>query len=205
MADLYKSFHELCSSRRQDQDFRIRARDLNSATVIVAPHGGGIEPGTSEIAEAIAGNDMSFYSFEGTKDTDNRKLHITSTRFDEPACLAMVGAAERVITIHGESCRDEIVFLGGRDAHGVHLLRGVLENYGFVVRRHQSPELQGLDSFNICNRGRQGMGIQFELSQGLRRSLFRSLLPAGRKLPTERLSGFVGAVREGIEASKMEG
>ena len=205
MADKYKSFDALRRDRRQCQDFRIRSRDLNSATVIVAPHGGGIEPGTSEIAEAIAGNDMSFYVFEGTMRSNNKELHVASTRFDEPACLALVGAAERVITIHGENCRDQVVFVGGRDTRGVNLLHGVLGSQGFVVRRHESPGLQGLDPSNICNRGRLGAGIQFELSYGLRRSLFRSLLAAGRELPTERFKRFVGIVREAIEARTVLG
>ena len=141
MADKYKSFAALRRSQRQGKDFRIRSRDLNSVAVIVAPHGGEIEPGTSEIAEAIAGNDISFYVFEGTKRSENTELHITSTRFDEPVCLALVGAAECVVTIHGVNCRDEIVFLGGRDTQGVDLLRGVLRSYGFVVKQHRSSGL----------------------------------------------------------------
>ena len=40
-----------------DRDFRVRVRRSKSDTVIIAPHGGGIEPGTSEIAEAIAASD----------------------------------------------------------------------------------------------------------------------------------------------------
>ena len=35
------------------------------------PHGGGIEPGTSEVADAIAGEEFSFYAFEGLKSSDN--------------------------------------------------------------------------------------------------------------------------------------
>jgi phage replication-related protein YjqB (UPF0714/DUF867 family) len=205
MADKYKCFDALCSRQRQGQDFRIRSRDLKSATVIVAPHGGGIEPGTSEIAEAISGNDMSFYVFEGTKRSNNKELHITSAKFNEPACLALVGAAERVITIHGENCRDEIVFLGGCDTQGVDLLRAVLGSQGFVVRCHKNHGLQGLDPSNICNRGRSRAGIQLELSYGLRRSLFHSLLAAGRKLQTKRFRRFVGVVREVIEARTVVG
>jgi phage replication-related protein YjqB (UPF0714/DUF867 family) len=51
---------------------------------VIAPHGGGIEPGTSELATAIAGDDFSLYLFEGLKSAGNGELHITSTNFDEP-------------------------------------------------------------------------------------------------------------------------
>jgi phage replication-related protein YjqB (UPF0714/DUF867 family) len=68
----------------------------------VAPHGGGIEPGTSELADAIAGSDLSFYTFEGLKSSGNTDLHITSTRFDEPMCLTLLASSSVVVTLHGE-------------------------------------------------------------------------------------------------------
>jgi hypothetical protein len=77
-----------------------------------------------------------------------------------------------------------------------------LESQGFTVRDHNDPGLQGRDESNICNRGRLGAGIQFELSHGLRRSLFQSLLPAGRRLPTERFRLFVATVRDGSVSVK---
>lgn len=43
-----------------------------------APHGGGIEPGTSEIADAIGGERGSFYTFGGLKSSGTADLHITS-------------------------------------------------------------------------------------------------------------------------------
>jgi Poly-gamma-glutamate hydrolase len=69
---------------------------------LVAPHGGGIEPGTSELADAIAGSDLSFYTFEGLKSSGNTDLHITSTRFDEPMCLTLLASSSVVVTLHGE-------------------------------------------------------------------------------------------------------
>jgi phage replication-related protein YjqB (UPF0714/DUF867 family) len=53
---------------------------------IIAPHGGKIEPGTSEIAAAIAGDDYSLYRFQGLRDRPREELHITSAKFDEPTC-----------------------------------------------------------------------------------------------------------------------
>jgi len=33
----------------------------------MAPHGGGIEPGTIDIADAIARSEYTFYAFQGIK------------------------------------------------------------------------------------------------------------------------------------------
>jgi phage replication-related protein YjqB (UPF0714/DUF867 family) len=44
---------------------------------VIAPDGGSIEPGTSEIALKIAGLDFSFYAFEGRRKQHNNCLHIT--------------------------------------------------------------------------------------------------------------------------------
>ena len=81
----------------------------------MAPHGGGIEPGTGDIADAVAGQHHSFYCFKGIKKQGNRVLHITSNRFDEPLAMTMVTNANWVLTIHG--CRDvePVVWVGGRD------------------------------------------------------------------------------------------
>ena len=60
MPDTYRNFVELNRKEVADRDFRVRLRRNKSDTVIIAPHGGGIEQGTSEIAEAIAAEDHSF-------------------------------------------------------------------------------------------------------------------------------------------------
>jgi phage replication-related protein YjqB (UPF0714/DUF867 family) len=198
LADRYASFEALSECERSGRDFGVRAFRRNERTVVVAPHGGRIEPGTSEIAEAIAGEDFCFYAFEGTKPRHNVRLHITSTRFDEPQCLNLVSNSERVVTVHGEDSREKVVFLGGRDADALTRLRGTLERRGFCVKIHRNPRLQGLDQLNICNRGKRRAGIQLELSRGLRRSFFRSLSTAGRATRTVRFEEFVAAVRDAI-------
>jgi phage replication-related protein YjqB (UPF0714/DUF867 family) len=91
MADKYASFQELERTERR-RVYRVLSRPRKARIAIIAPHGGKIEPGTSEIARKIAGADFSFYAFEGRKKQHNKSLHITSTRFDEPICLALIGA-----------------------------------------------------------------------------------------------------------------
>jgi phage replication-related protein YjqB (UPF0714/DUF867 family) len=164
---------------------------------ILTPHGGGIEPGTTEIAEAIAGPEFSFYAFEGVKSTGNTDLHITATRFDEPMCLTVIRRSKTVVTVHGEHSEadGEGVFIGGIDDELGGALRDVLIAAGFDVRTHPDPKLQGRERKNLCNRGASGKGVQFELSKSVRESMFSSLSREGRKEITQRFGDFVNAVR----------
>lgn len=200
--DTYANFAALNAQEREDVDFCVCAVPRETAsTVILAPHGGGIEPGTSEIAKQIAGKDLSYATFEGLKPTGNSRLHITSTRFDEPRSLALVMEADNVLTIHGEASEKPIVYLGGRDtASGAHL-RTALEEAKYIVKVHKDPELQGLALTNICNRGRKRAGVQLELSHGLRALFFASLNAEGRTKPTNELVKFTAAVRKGLHAA----
>lgn len=193
MPDKYKSFSDLTKSAVEGRDYCIRTIDRATDTIVIGIHGGGIEAGTSEVAEAIAGNDLSFYAFEGIKAAGNGDLHITSHRFDEPKCLAIVTASSRVISIHGENSERRVVFLGGKDRNALNALRDSLTDHGFTVETSQN--LQGLDERNICNRSRNECGVQLELSYGLRRSFFKSLSRIGRRNRTKHLDVFVTAVR----------
>ena len=68
---------------------------------MIAPHGGKIEPGSSEIAAAIAGESHSLYSFDGLRRRPHRDLHITSTNFDEPRCENLIATHDIVVSMHG--------------------------------------------------------------------------------------------------------
>jgi phage replication-related protein YjqB (UPF0714/DUF867 family) len=197
--DLYRNFAELSEAEIEGIDFRISVvKREGSSTVIVAPHGGSIEPGTSEVAKEVANNDLSLAIFEGIKPRGNKRLHITSTNFDEPRCVALVLASDTVVAIHGEGSNGLSVFLGGKDDELCAQLKKALERYGYAVKTHGNPELHGLAAANICNRGRHGRGVQLELSSGLRQSFFQSLTDKGRKKPTDDLFRFAAAVREGL-------
>ena len=83
--DTYPSFGALALSETEGKDFIVTClRGARDDIVILAPHGGKIEPGTSELARAVAGSDIALYLFEGVKPSGNRALHVTSTNFDEP-------------------------------------------------------------------------------------------------------------------------
>lgn len=65
--DKYANFIELKQNEREGEDYTILLREANSKFVIIAPHGGGIEPGTIDIADAVASSDHTFYAFKGIK------------------------------------------------------------------------------------------------------------------------------------------
>lgn len=92
VADKYSSFAELVQNEPPGA-YSIRWRKTESTIAVIAPHGGAIEPGTSEIALEIAGADLSYYLFDGQKAKENSALHITSTRFDEPICRQLIATA----------------------------------------------------------------------------------------------------------------
>jgi phage replication-related protein YjqB (UPF0714/DUF867 family) len=197
MPDKYSNFKQLTENETQDKDYKIQLKVRDHRVTVIAPHGGGIEPGTSEIAEAIAGEDLSLYLFEGVKKAGNSDLHITSTSFDEPSCIKLVAAAPAVIAIHGEDSPEAIVFLGGLDEKLGGRLNRSLKKAGFNVKVHERTDLQGRHKANVCNRTADGSGVQLELSEGLRASFFESLTPkSGRQKKTEEFRRFVAAVRE---------
>ncbi|MBV2205709.1 MAG: poly-gamma-glutamate hydrolase family protein [Pseudomonas sp.] len=198
MPDKYSNFAAL--SRDERESYEIRIQDRGSAIVIVAPHAGGIEPGTSETCLGIACNDLSSYCFEGKKARNNADLHITSSNFDEPQCLELIRRTALVLTVHGERSDGDVVFLGGLHTEALKSLRTTLEANGFVVMEHANPLLQGHHAKNICNQGHLGAGVQLELSKGLRRSLFQSLSADGRQQPTPRFEQFCIAIRQGLPA-----
>jgi phage replication-related protein YjqB (UPF0714/DUF867 family) len=197
MADKYSNFDQLSQNETSGVDYRVLVQRAKAAFAIVAPHGGGIEPGTSEIADAIATEEFSFYAFEGLKASGNADLHITSTRFDEPMCLTLIGQSDTVVTMHGEESEadGEGVFLGGLNDKLGQRFGTALQAKGFDVRRHPDRRLQGLEPKNVCNRGRSDSGVQLELSRSIRKEMFSSLSREGRKDTTVRFCAFVDAVR----------
>jgi phage replication-related protein YjqB (UPF0714/DUF867 family) len=170
MADKYRNFQEL-RTQEPDDAYRIIVRDNNCPTAIIAPHGGKIEPGTSQIAIAIAGDALSLYCFEGCKAANNSNLHITSTNFDEPRAIQIVSNCDYVLAIHGCAGDEGTIYLGGRDKILRDAIGEVLRSAGFNIGVHTNPALQGISPHNICNRGRRNCGVQLEVSRNLRDEL----------------------------------
>ena len=165
----YQGFAYLSKCQTEGVDFQVHVQSRQGSSVaIVAPHGGEIEVGTSELARAIAGDDLNLYLFEGIKAAGNyRALHLTSHRFDEPRCLELLAGCDHVVTIHG--CRGHApqVLLGGLDEELKGRIANVLNAIRVDVRTTDHPYVR-TEPQNICNRGRRGVGVQLELSTALR-------------------------------------
>src|SRR5258708_29061474 len=83
-------------------------------TTILAPHGGGIEPGTSELCLAVAGYHPAslpqipaagvtydYWIFEGLRDSGNPELHVTSTGCDDGVAVSLCAGSLNALALHG--------------------------------------------------------------------------------------------------------
>jgi phage replication-related protein YjqB (UPF0714/DUF867 family) len=197
--DKYSSYKELSQMERENQDYEIQREIRSSNLAIITPHGGGIEPGTSEIVEAIADNKHSYYCFKGIKRTGNKDLHIASERFDEPSGLETAQSAKIVITIHGCIGNDDKIFVGGLNEDFKKKIVSALNSANFKGRTDMPASFAGEDSNNICNIGTDGKGIQLEISESLRRKMFDGLNRSGRKNKKEAFHKFVKVIQKAIE------
>jgi phage replication-related protein YjqB (UPF0714/DUF867 family) len=177
LAKNFLSFADLAAAYERDRDYRIVQRRCPGTSVaIVAPHGGSIEAHTSDIARDSAGQDFNLYLFEGLLKAGNfAALHLSSDRFDEPACLALLADRDQVVTVHGCGNAGEVVLMGGRDAGLREAIASRLRVLGLSCEDAPAG-LDAMDPRNVCNRGRSGAGVQLELSLELRRSPRRALL-----------------------------
>lgn len=176
MADKYASFAELAINEAHGTDYRIIAVERpHSPVLIVAPHGGTIEVGTSELAISVAGEEHSLFSFEGLKPWGrNRDLHITSHCFDHPHCLELVARSSVTLGIHG--CKgDSQIYVGGLDTELSELLTRRLSEAGFPATTTGHRYL-GRNPLNVCNRGRRQRGAQLELTLDFRQRYARELI-----------------------------
>jgi phage replication-related protein YjqB (UPF0714/DUF867 family) len=193
--DGYATYADLDAHETEGVDYAVRVIRRPSAVAVVAIHGGGIEPCTAELAGAIAGSDHTFCAFEGIRAAGNARLHLDSCRFDEPRCVGAVRASVTAVSVHG--CRGErpVVHVGGRHRTLGDALRSALRAGGFEAVRASAPGMEGVSPRNICNRCRSGMGVQLELSAGLRKGFFAPTGPGGGFAPSDRGRRFADTVR----------
>lgn len=173
MADRYRNFDDLKAHEVEETDYAVYCLRRDSPVTIAAPHGGFIEPQTSVVARTIAGEQYSVYCFEGLRaGREHRDLHITSSRFDEPRGIGLIGTSGLVLTIHG--CLDRgdprTVLVGGLDTTLRDAIGRALSRAGFksLAQGHLFP---GTSPDNICNRGARHAGAQLELPMSVRDQL----------------------------------
>ncbi|KKB74697.1 MULTISPECIES: poly-gamma-glutamate hydrolase family protein [Bacillus] len=196
--DKYANFEEL----KQNEDpsvYRIATKQAGSTMLIMAIHGGGIEPGTSEIANELS-RKYSMYLFEGLKLSGNSSLHITSTHFDEPAALEMAAGHQYILSLHGYYAEDRNIKVGGTDRNKMSKLVDKLHQAGFAAEMLEpGDKYAGTSPDNIANKSITGLSIQLEMSTGFRKSLFDTFTLKDRALTqnedfyrfTEVLSRFI--------------
>jgi len=168
--DTYGSFAELKNYERQNKDYQISICDVKSRITIIAPHGGKIEPGTSDIAKKIATGSFNYYCFEGIKKENNAVLHITSHNFDEPKAVNLISRSHIVVAIHACKGNEKFVILGGLDKGLKKFIADELESRQIPVSRSHG-NFKGQHPDNICNRGATKKGVQLEITRRLRDDL----------------------------------
>jgi phage replication-related protein YjqB (UPF0714/DUF867 family) len=162
-------------------------------TTIIAPHGGGIEFGTSELCLAVAGYHPAtlevtppggvtydYWMFEGIRSSDNSRLHVTSTHCDDGVALSLCAGSLNVLAQHGctteQAGLDEnaqAVLVGGRNAL---LKRALLLEFSekeiWAIDAIDHGAINGDDQTNIANRTLLGMGGHLEITGPLRLAMF---------------------------------
>ena len=189
-------------------------------TVVIAPHGGGIERGTSELCLAVAGYHPAmlpelppagvtydYWMFEGVRDDDNRFLHVPSIGCDDGMAVSLCAGALNALSLHGfepdDPPDDQVVLVGGRNR----VLRKLLVD-GFEPTSVKAvdagsignDELDGNDPHNIVNRTLTGTGAQLELSEPLRNTMFgENTRPRRKHTTTEVFWTFVAVCRDALD------
>lgn len=176
MPDLYANWAALSAAEELSVDYRLPIRRHRSITASIAIHGGAIEPGSSEIASAVAARCRhNYYSLEGIKSSGNSDLHITSTNYDEPQALTLVKSMDYCLSFHGMVGTAGVAetFVGGLDTANRDAVLAALQGAGFTASVGNS-ELDGSDLNNITNRTRLLKGVQIEMSNQQRANFFPS-------------------------------
>ncbi|MFB7382838.1 poly-gamma-glutamate hydrolase family protein [Kitasatospora purpeofusca] len=192
-------------------------------TTVIAPHGGGIEGGTSELCLAVAGYhpaDLAptpaagpvhdFWMFEGLRSSGNSALHVTSTHCDDTVARAMCAGSLNVLSLHGCTAAQAgleagaaAVLVGGLNPTFRQYLMEQFAAAGIrAVTASGEEEIAGISPENICNRSLLGMGAQLETTTELRAAMFAP----GRNTRTERAANtlplfwaFTNAVRTAVQ------
>jgi phage replication-related protein YjqB (UPF0714/DUF867 family) len=174
MPDLYANFAEL-KAAEEPSAYNISSQVVPYMRVLIlCPHGGGIEAGSSELVDYISKKDgYSSYKFEGLLPTDNNRLHITSTNFDEPQALTISKNHWFTLSLHGYGGTTKHSYIGGADFDMLKRVEQELNNAGFSASSSDTPEgISGTDPRNICNRNLRGKGVQIEISTAQRQAFF---------------------------------
>lgn len=201
----YADYAELNAAELEGRDYEIRVlQGGHRSLAALAPHGGSIEAGTSELVEELHRScHFSAYDFRAKKRTGNRGLHIRSTRFDEPRAISLAAEALFTVTLHGYQGEEEKTYIGGLDTSTADFIGTELAASGFNVDFEPPSAIEGKYERNICNKNARRQGVQLEISSAQRRAFFANedLRSANRG---NRLSSFY-TYAEAIGRAMMRG
>jgi phage replication-related protein YjqB (UPF0714/DUF867 family) len=203
-------------------DTLARTDDL-PRTTILAPHGGGIEPGTSELCLAVAGYHPAnlpqvppaevtydYWMFEGIRGLGNAALHVTSTGCDDGVAVSLCAGSLNALSLHGFKPEPEdarvVLVGGGNTALREFLLQGLKDADFKAIDAGTNGELDGDDPCNIVNRTLLGGGgVQLELSTPLREAMFGENTRSRRKHTTTQVFWtFVAVCRDAVDRLEAE-
>jgi len=166
---------------------------------LMAIHGGGIEPGTEEIARFVARHSgASLYVYAGRRAGGNLSLHRPShdMKMEERALVVQfLNHVKTAISIHGHGRRQNCAYVGGLHQRMVQrfveLARPALSQYEWISDpKIIPPGLSGRSSSNLVNLP-PDRGMQLELPPQLRQTKGtpdrRGFEPAGDALRLSRL------------------
>jgi phage replication-related protein YjqB (UPF0714/DUF867 family) len=153
----------------------IEESKLRSRFGFLAFHGGSLERGTAEVAEAAA--KCAGASLYAVRQPENLRWHIPSALVNpslSPALSAFLDHVEVVVSVHGYGRRgySNAVLIGGLNrelaTRAAVVLRAAVPSHRFIDELDAiPPTLRGVHPDNPVNLTRRG-GIQIELPPTLR-------------------------------------
>src|SRR5690625_1019346 len=196
------SFEKLESEEVENEDYTINSKDTGSDTLLIAIHGGGLEPGTTELVEYIAKeNNYSYYTFNGIKKSGNRKMHITSTDYDEPLALELVNKSSITLSFHGyDESNKKHTYVGGLDKVLVKKVIDQLNEANFSASIAED-KLKGSKKDNIVKQNKKNKGVHRELSTAQREGFVKNndLSIENRKNKQAAFYDYTEAIEKALE------
>lgn len=177
--DHYQNFSQLKLKNSEGVDYEIITRDNHSRILITAFHGGFIEPGSTELSEAIAKDRFDFYTFKALKpglvhkpSYTSSSLHLTSSRFDEPTLMDLISKKDFCLSLHGFGGQEADLCVGGaNEKERKNLVKILSTNYPDLKTCELCcPPFNGVSLKNPINRCKE-QGVQVEMSPSVRKRI----------------------------------
>lgn len=204
--DRFQSMDELLSNVSKD-DYSIEINEVeNSQVLIVSPHGGRIEFGTSELSKSIAGNDFSRFDFSGKLIRENFKnLHVTSTKYNLKELTLLNDKSLITISLHGfkNPPGGKFTVIGGLDEVGKELILNELSKNGLEAEL-ATDKFTAVNPENLVNKNKRKMGIQLEISTAQRIAFFKDteLKLFERKTLSDEFYSYAESIRSALSKLK---